>query len=180
MKKIFSILLLAVHLFNIGAYSLLFNALIQQSDKELTQKLDSDLYSKADLIELKISLNLPYQTNRSEYERFDGNINFNGMHCNYVMRKVKNDTLYILCIPNHKKTQLYDAQSDYQKLVNDTPSNKIPTDHNQKKSGIVDDYYLPDQYCLNVNMTLVTTQNNLSPSSLQDCFVATNDQPPEA
>lgn len=180
MRKLFCIVLLAIHLFNFGGYSLLFQVLIRQSDKQLTHKLDNNLYSKDDLVEVKIPLHLPYQTNRSEYERFDGSINFDGVHYNYVMRKVSNDTLHILCIPNHKKTQLYNVQSDYQKLVSDVPSNKKSADNNLKKSGIVDDFNLPEQYCFNVNETLITKQNIITSSSLQDSFIATNDQPPEA
>lgn len=179
LKKIFSILLLAVHLFNLCGYSFLFQFLIQQSDKQLTQNLDNNLYSRTDLVEVKIPLNLPYQTNWNEYERFDGNINFDGIHYNYVMRKVCNDTLYILCIPNHKKTQLYNAQSNYQKLVNDIPSNKKSGDNDLKKRGVLDEYNLPAQYCFNVNATLVTMPGFITSSNLQDCFIPTSDQPPE-
>lgn len=179
MRKVFAIVLLAIHLFNFGGYSLLFQVLIQQSDKQLTQKLDNNLYSKNDLVEVKIPLCLPYQISRNDYERFDGNISFGGVHYNYVMRKVKNDTLHILCIANHKKMRLCDAQNNYQKLVSDVPSNQQNGNSNLKKYSITVEYNIPAQYNLTVNITLLTRQNFVTSSVLHDCFITTNDQPPE-
>src|ERR1035441_10808198 len=48
---------------------------------------------------------------------------------NYVKRKVDNDTLYVMCIPNPKKMNLETAKNDFFKITNDLMQNG-----NSKKS----------------------------------------------
>jgi hypothetical protein len=68
LKQCLAILLLAVHLFNLAGYTLLFEYYMQQSDKQLTQQLDNNQYNDSGLIEVKIALHTPYLTSWSAYE----------------------------------------------------------------------------------------------------------------
>ncbi|MBO9573733.1 MAG: hypothetical protein J7497_16225, partial [Chitinophagaceae bacterium] len=95
MKKLLAIILLIVHLFNLSGYSFLFRYFIGQSSKQLSQKIDKNNYKEEDLVEMKVALNMPYITQTSEYERFDGEIDIEGRHHHYVKRKISGDTLYI-------------------------------------------------------------------------------------
>lgn len=96
---------------------------------QLEARLDKNLYDESQLVELKIPMHLPYQTNWSSYQRYDGEIEVDGMMYKYVKRKVANDTLYVMCIPNTKKMHLETAKNDFFKMSND-----LQTD-NSKKSG---------------------------------------------
>ena len=96
---------------------------------QLEAKLDKNLYNEAQLIELKVPMNLPYQTNWSAYQRYDGEIEVDGIMYKYVKRKVANDTLYLMCIPNTKKMNLETAKNDFFKLSND-----LSQTNNSKKS----------------------------------------------
>lgn len=67
---------------------------------------------------------MPYISGSGEFERVDGQLEYNGVHYNYVKRKVSRDTLYILCLSNESKTKLCDAKAAYGKEANDLPANK--------------------------------------------------------
>ncbi len=92
-------------------------------------RLDKNLYDESQLIELKIPINLPYQTSWSAFERYDGEIELNGFLYKYVERKLSNDTLYLKCLPNIKKMHLETTKDDFFKNTNDLAQS------NSKKSG---------------------------------------------
>lgn len=95
----------------------------QKVSDQLEARLDKNMYNDSQLIELKVPMHLPYQTNWSAYERYDGEIEIDGMLYKYVKRKVTNDTLYVMCIPNTKKMHLETAKDDFFRLTNDLMQN---------------------------------------------------------
>src|SRR5690348_9430337 len=119
-------MLFAIHLFNLAGYTLLFDYFIQRSDERLVHQLDTHQYNDNELIEVKIALHTPYLSSWSEYERVDGEAEVNGTYYTYVKRKINNDTLYLLCLPNKNKTQLNAARTDYANKVHDVPNAKDP------------------------------------------------------
>ena len=129
MKKIVSALLIFLLLFNWFGYNLVVNYLQQKSDIHLEALLDNNEYNDAQLIELKVPTHLPYQTSWASFERYDGEVEMNGILYKYVKRKVANDTLYLMCIPNTKKMNLETARDDFFKNTNDVSQN-----NNSKKS----------------------------------------------
>jgi hypothetical protein len=100
-----------------------------KADSRLEIKLDNNHYDESQLIELKIPIDLPYQSTWASFERFDGEIEMNGTLYKYVKRKLVNDTLVLLCIPNHQKMELQTARNDFFKNTNDLSQNS------SKKSG---------------------------------------------
>ena len=90
-----------------GGYLPLYNYLINKADEQQISVVERQGYADSELIVVKTALHLPYFTSNSDYVRVDGRIELNGIHYNYVKRKVSNDTLYLLCLPNQKKTALY-------------------------------------------------------------------------
>jgi hypothetical protein len=116
-------MLFAIHLFNLGGYALWFEYVIAQSDKQLAQQLDNHQYNDNELIEVRLPLHTPYLSSWSDYERVDGEAEVNGLYYTYVKRKIHNDTLYLLCLPNKNKTQLNAARIDYANKVQDVPTN---------------------------------------------------------
>ena len=63
-------------------------------------------------------------TSQSQYERVDGELQHDGVYYNYVERKVSNDTLYLKCRVNSKKTSLYRNLTEYAGRINDIPGEK--------------------------------------------------------
>ena len=171
-----------MHLFNLAGYSLLFQYFITQSDKLVVQQLDDNQYNDSELVELKVPLNMPYFTGGSEeFERFDGQIELNGIHYNYVKRKVQHDTLYVLCLPNTAKTKLYAARNDYAKQANDIPLNGKGEGTSVKKNAEVSEYDQQLQvYNVPAPVTTAKQQTHRFASHLIHPFIDDNYRPPQA
>jgi hypothetical protein len=142
LKQYFAILLLAVHLFNLAGYMLLFDYYMQRCNEQLTQQLDNNEYNDNELIEVKIALHTPYLTSWSAYERVDGEVEANGVFYSYVKRKIHNDTLYLLCLPNENKTRLHAARDAYAGKVKEVPTNAKDTGALKKNPAGVE-YHQP-------------------------------------
>lgn len=123
MRKIASAILIVILLFNLFGYRFISDYLQYKSDARLEARLDKSNYNESELIELKIPVHLPYQTTWAEFERYDGEVQLNGILYKYVKRKVINDTLVLLCIPNHGKMDLQTARDDFFKNTNDLAQN---------------------------------------------------------
>lgn len=115
-KRIASILLMGMLLFNWGGYRFLMNYLENKSDSRLEASLDKALYNESDLVSIKVATNLPYYTNSQTFERVNGEITVNGINYKYVKRRLYNDTLELLCIPNISKAGI---QNDFSRFAND-------------------------------------------------------------
>jgi hypothetical protein len=119
-KKIAAILFAGIFLFNWYGYRLLTSYLQQRADKHLEARLDQHDYDHAQLIEMRVPLNMPYQTLLTTgYERVNGEIEIDGIHYKYVKRKIENGELVLLCLPNQAKMRLESVSNDFFKLVND-------------------------------------------------------------
>ncbi len=82
------------------------------STAAIEQKADAHQYSDDELISIKTTLNLPYYSSSADYQRAYGSISINGQDYEYVKRRVYNDTLELLCLPNHTKTKLQSLTND--------------------------------------------------------------------
>lgn len=119
MKKTAAILILGILLFNWTGYRLLTSYLEDRANIALEAQLDNNNYNQSDLISIKIPSTLPYYINSKEYDRVDGEIEIEGKHYNYVKRRLYNDSLEYLCIPNEAKMKLGNARDEFFKFVND-------------------------------------------------------------
>lgn len=111
------------------------NYLQHRSDTHLEALLDDNQYDDSQLIELKIPTHLPYQTSWASFERYNGEIEMNGKLYRYVKRKVYNDTLYLMCIPNNNKMNLEIARNDFFKNTNDLNQNNNSNRSDNSKSS---------------------------------------------
>jgi hypothetical protein len=130
LKKLTAIFFLILFSFNWFGYRLMYDFAQHKNNQHLEALLDKSDYDESQLIELKVAMNLPYQTSRSSFERYDGEIQLNGTMYKYVKRKVANDTLYLMCIPNTKKMRLETAKNDFFKVSNDLEQNNSKSTEN--------------------------------------------------
>lgn len=119
MRRLTAILLLLVFLFNLGGYQLMFLQLEKESGRQLLAQIDSNAYNESDLIEIRVPINLPYHQNWTDYERYDGEVVVDGVHYNYVKRRLVNDSMSFLCLPNTDRSRLQNARETFFSLVND-------------------------------------------------------------
>ena len=150
----------------------------------MVARLDQSDYLDKDLIEMKVPVNLPYQTNWSEFERYDGEIVIAGVHYNYVKRKLQNDTLILMCIPNTDKMKLFNARETFFSLVNDMQQNEngkqlpLPV----KPVKIFKAEYVPDQNDFSFAGTLqnCTEYGPVVNPAVLFVYEETPQQPPES
>lgn len=171
--------------FNWFGYRILADILQQQADTQLEARLDQNDYDESQLIELRVTLNLPYQTNWADFERVDGEIEINGIHYKYVKRKVQDGQLVLLCLPNEAKMRLQTARDDFFKLVNDLqhPAQNKKSDNNHSLS--FNNFYT--EYWSQKNDWLFATwlaeplhYHNANAILKTVSYVSTPEQPPEA
>jgi hypothetical protein len=141
LKKITAIFFLLLFSFNWFGYRLYFDYLLQKTDKDLEVLFDNNLYNDAQLIEFKIPLHLPYQTSWTSYQRYDGEITLNGTIYKYVKRKLSNDTLYLMCLPNSNKMRLETAKINFFKNSNDLAQNDNSNETSQSVSKNLQSVY---------------------------------------
>jgi len=157
----------------------------KQQATHFENKLDNKEYDASLLIEIRVPVSLPYQTDWKEFERVDGEIEFNGMHYKYVERKLEAGEMIYKCIPDKDKAQMLNARENFFKLVND-----LQTQSSNKKSGATPTHTYKAfsfDYCEKLNSWsfnqleikqaicfIHTTQ------SLLTAMVLTPEQPPEA
>lgn len=122
MRRTLAITLLAVFLFQLVGYYFVYFGLSVQANKSLISRLDAHDYSVDQTMTLKIPFTLPYWMEKEQFERVDGDFEYQGQFFKLVKQKLSNDTLYVVCIKNQEKKQLFDALADYIKLSTDQPA----------------------------------------------------------
>ena len=130
LKRLIAILFLLVLLFNFFGYRLMIRYMQEAQTAILATRVDANHYNEADLITIKTKLNLPYYTSSPEYERVYGSIEIEGILYEYVKRRIHQDTLELLCLPNKGKMHLQSAEQEFFKRSLDG----VPGQHDKKAS----------------------------------------------
>jgi hypothetical protein len=95
-----------------------------RATSDLLQRLDAETYSSEDAIVLTVPLALPYPV-QGNFQRIDGDFEYEGESYRLVKQKLENDTLFIVCIKDKENTRIAAAYSDFTKLTHNLPvSNK--------------------------------------------------------
>ena len=119
-RKLFSILFLGICLFNWIGYRFLISFTEYRSNSQIESALDNENYDPAQLVSVKIPVSyLPYYNNSSSFERINGQVEIGGIEYKYVKRRIFNDSLEILCIPNAAGAELKKVNNEIFRFVND-------------------------------------------------------------
>ena len=127
-------MLLTILLFNWVGYRLVTTILQDHADKQLQASVETNRYSEQDLVEIRVPLNLPYQTDWKEFQPYDGSIKVQGVDYRYVKRKVEHGQLVLLCLPNQSRTHLTTARDEFFMLINDLQHNGHSKSSNKQAS----------------------------------------------
>ncbi|MEP6949742.1 MAG: hypothetical protein ABI863_10730 [Ginsengibacter sp.] len=184
MKKITALFFLTLFLFNLFGYRFVFDYMQQKLNEQLEVRLDNNTYDESQLVELKIPIHLPYQTSWSSYQRYNGEIEINGILYKYVKRKVSNDTLFVMCIANTKKMHLETAKDDFFKISNDLMQNNNSKKSDNSKSAFKNLQGEYDRYSFVLNtISPGCSQQNcwlpISPKNLLSSPHISPEQPPD-
>ena len=159
-----------------------------KTNEHLEALLDNNSYDDSQLMELKIPVHLPYQNSWTTFERYNGEIEIEGVMYKYVKRKLSNDTLYLMCIPNTKKMHLETAKNDFFKISNDLMQNNssknlvtrnsvykyLQTDYNQSFFGIniISPFDSRQNYWLPLEIKNLLSSPHISPEQPPDLLKA--------
>lgn len=121
MRKLISIVLIGLLLFNVLGYYGLFLGLRYQNTQQFTYRLDADDYNEAEAVTIKIPVSIPYSVESNDYERVDGEFEYQGEFYRLVKQRHAHDTLYVVCIKDHQTKRINQALTDYVKTFNDSP-----------------------------------------------------------
>ena len=146
LKRTLSILLLGLFLFNCFGYKLLISYIENKADQQLEEQLDNNNYDESQLISIKVPVTyLPYYNNSKSFERIDGQIEIHGTPYKYVKRRIYNDSLELLCIPNATAMKLQSTRNEIFKFVNDLQPGKKSESHPRSfKVPAINDYISND------------------------------------
>ena len=130
----------------------MLNAYLEnRATEKLQRQLDENKYDEASLISVKVpAARLSYYNNSEQFERVEGQIEMNGLQYNFVKRRLFNDSIEMLCIPNPVAMHFKKAGYEYFKLTYDLqrPGSKKTGSHTFKRFTSVfctmDDLYHAD------------------------------------
>ena len=178
-------MLLGILVFNWLGYQLYISVMEMSENNKLEAQLDDNNYDESELISVKVpATHLSYYTNSKLFERVDGQIEVNGISYKFVKRRLFNDTLELLCIPNHAIMKLQAINDNFFKWVNDLPHNLQGKKENISHisySNSFSEYYAVNSIMLSYAKRAFTATPvivNQSPQ-LSSCFLESPGKPPE-
>ncbi|MBV8390543.1 MAG: hypothetical protein JO080_12135 [Mucilaginibacter sp.] len=182
MKKLVAILLLSVHLFYLGGYTLAFQYFMSRSDDQLVSQLNGSGANSAKLIKLKIPVHMPTLDDWTDYANIQGQVQVKDAYYNYVRLKMTKDTLYLICLPNTVKANLAKANIIMTKNLNDIPLNKKgPNNSSTKKAESTYDHYYQVVKCDYAPLAkLVKTDARSEIAHLSNPYIESPGKPPNA
>lgn len=125
-------------------YRIVIGYIEQEHSRQLTMRFDEEKYDESQLISVKTSFPLPYLVNSADFERWDGEINIDGILYKYVKRRFINDSIEFLCIPDRHSMNLQTARDNFFRLANDLQQDQPgkKTDHSTIPSfkQVLNDY----------------------------------------
>jgi hypothetical protein len=151
LKRLAAILLLGILFFNWYGYQLVSTWLEERADRQLEARLDVNGYDESQLISVKVpATSLSYYNISSRFERIDGQVDIGGVKYKYVKRRICNDSIEYLCIPDQTAMSLKTARNDFFRQVNDLQQHNgsgKKTGHSITKT-VSSDYYFhePDGF----------------------------------
>jgi hypothetical protein len=171
-----------VLLFNVFGYRIVFSYLEKKASQVLTASIETKSFDESNLIEIKTDLNMPYIADK-EYETAYGETVIKGVHYQYVKRKIENNVMYLMCLPNEEKIILAETKSNVEKnnaeTGNSTSKHKSPV---QKILKSIQTEYIQNTFFYDVVdlVNIATTLPKVANSKVYSLYAAlTPEQPPE-
>ena len=167
-------------LFNMVGYRFVFTMLDNMASKKQDAKLDAGDYNEANLIEVRVPLNMPYQERVTEFERKYGEMTVDGVVYTYVKMKVDHNELILKCIPDVNRQQIKNSENNLAKANSSQDmENTGKKHHNSFSKNIISDYDNKDQtYNLPESKLVVLLNYPDFTTSVLKASIATPHQPP--
>jgi hypothetical protein len=179
-KRFFVILLLSVHLFYAGGYTLFFQYFIHRSETQMVKQIYENKVDATQLVQIKIPVHMPQMQDWPDYEHVQGQVQLKDNYYNYVGVKMTRDTMYLVCIANSVKTRLVSANLIVAKDVSDVPLTKKGSEQSSvKKASGGFEYNMPALHYsfVTFSQTLKGHENPIS-AKLTNPYIESPGKPP--
>ena len=151
-RKIATILLLSFLFFNWVGYWLFISWFESHAASQWELRIDNDQYDPSQLVLVKVSADyLPYSNPSTGFQRADGQVDIGPIHYRYVGKRLYNDSVEFLCLPDQETSRLHTARDDFFSLVNDlrnTGQTRAPGPSGKTAGNILKVCYLEDHYLM--------------------------------
>ena len=128
-------------LFNMVGYRFVFTMLDNIASEKQDARIDAGDYNEANLIEIKVPLNMPYQQRFTEFERHYGEITVDGVVYTYVKMKVDDNMLILKCMPDLSRQQIKKAENNLAKANSSQDMENNGKKHNTSfGKNLISDY----------------------------------------
>ncbi len=174
-------MLLSVHLFNTGGYSVIFQYFIHQSEIQIIKEIYENKVDATQLVQVKIPVSNHGITDWPDYKRIHGQVQLKDGFYNYVGVKMTRDTMFLVCVANSVKTQLFNANIILAKNVSDAPLTKKGQEAPAKKasSSPISEYNNPEvNYAFLSFEDSIDRRENTIASKLSTPYIKSPGKPP--
>ena len=121
-RRIATILLLTFLLFNWVGYWLLITWYESRESAGWESRLDHRQYDPAQLVLFKVTAGaIPYSNASAAFERADGELEVGSIHYRYVLKRLYNDSIEFLCLPDGENGHIRHAKNEIIHLAVDGP-----------------------------------------------------------
>lgn len=183
MRKIASIFLLGILLFNWFGYRLVLGYWQERSKSELEARLDVNDFDESQLITIRVPVtHLAYYNTSPEFVRVSGSVEINGIEYKYVKRRLYNDSLELLCLPDQGTMKLRAYANDIYRMTNGLLA--APGKHTGAKSLPIKNLVV-DPYVVTNGVAAQAPYVQISPLFFEtsfpilSCTSLVDEQPPE-
>lgn len=171
---------MGILLFNWLGYRL-FNSIAENdAARRLEARLDRQQYDDNQLVSIKVPLtHLTYYNTSTSFERANGEIDLDGIPYHYVKRRIYNDSLEMLCIPNTTELKLRKSCNDYFGLVNGLgQASKPGLPLHSTKSFSIDPYLCTECIKMPVLPCIVLMHGEIYADCFPSLSLPTDERPP--
>lgn len=177
---------MGVLLFNWAGYRLLTAYWEDRANTRLEAQIDENSYDETQLISVKIPAgHLSSYTHSSDFERVDGQVEIGGVQYKYVKRRLFNDSLQLLCIPNQRAMGLRTARNEFFRLVNDLQRNGKGGKSDQHPGSSKN--FSGEYYTVNELLAFTACERPYKvvpasvdrPADIRSCILLTAERPPD-
>lgn len=167
-------------LFNMVGYRFVFTILDNVASQKQDEKIDAGNYNEANLVEISIPLNMPYQDRVTEFERHYGEITVDGVVYTYVKMRVDHNLLILKCIPDVNRQQIKNSENSLAKANSSQDMENNGKKHTVSFSkNITSDYDNKNQsFNLSTNTIVVKTCYPDFTTSFLTASISIPHQPP--
>ncbi|MEJ0056556.1 MAG: hypothetical protein WDN75_13430 [Bacteroidota bacterium] len=118
MRKAVALFFLFIITLNIAGYYLVFEG--WKYHNSVTWVFDSDNSNAQEFI-VKLPMNIPYATQEKDWEKADGEFEYQGEMYRVVKQKVGLDAIYIACVKDNEGSKINQQQEEVAKTFSDKP-----------------------------------------------------------